>query len=430
MVLLPSHFYYKGDKRHMQYLFYDTCALLDASKLEEKFYISSITLKELEYIKSSAQKDQEIKFKARRVIRWLEANEDNFTVIEYKSIWDDNLRTCPILSDNNDSRIILTALQLQQEKMESVIFITHDYFCKRIAAAAGLQVRYEDESEDLYRGWAEVKTESDDELANIYNIIYDKETLNPFNLLYNQYLLIKDKDNEIIDYYKFNGEEYVRVPNFYCFDSEQFGKIKPKDSYQLIAMDSLVNNKITVVRGPAGSGKSYLSIAYLFNQLEKGHIDKIVIFCNPVAANGAARLGFYPGSRTEKLLDSQIGNFLIAKIGDRLELERLIDKGTVVLLPLADVRGFDTTGMRAGVYITEAQNMDIELMRLALQRIGDDCICILDGDIEAQVDLSLYSGNNNGLRRVSQVFRGQDLYGEVELPNIYRSRIAELAQQL
>ena len=44
---------------------------------------------------------------------------------------------------------------------------------------------------------------------------------------------------------------------------------------------------------------------------------------------------------------------------------------------MADLRGYDTTGMRAGIYITEAQNMDIELMRLALQRIGDDCICIL-----------------------------------------------------
>ena len=69
-------------------------------------------------------------------------------------------------------------------------------------------------------------------------------------------------------------------------------------------------------------------------------------------------------------------------------------------------------------------------MRLALQRIGEDCVCVLDGDSEAQVDASLYAGNNNGLRRVSQVFRGEDIYGEVTLPNIYRSRIATIAQKL
>ena len=97
---------------------------------------------------------------------------------------------------------------------------------------------------------------------------------------------------------------------------------------------------------------------------------------------------------------------------------------------MSDIRGYDTTGMRAGVYITEAQNLDIELMKLALQRIGEDSICILDGDSDTQVDSSLYSGNNNGMRRVSEVFRGQDFYGEVTLKNIKRSRIAELAQQM
>lgn len=95
---------------------------------------------------------------------------------------------------------------------------------------------------------------------------------------------------------------------------------------------------------------------------------------------------------------------------------------------MSDIRGYDTTGMKAGIYITEAQNLDIELMRLALQRVGEDSICILDGDDQAQVDLSIYGGTNNGLRRVSEIFRGADFYGEVTLQKIHRSRIAELAQ--
>ena len=95
---------------------------------------------------------------------------------------------------------------------------------------------------------------------------------------------------------------------------------------------------------------------------------------------------------------------------------------------MSDIRGYDTTGMKAGIYITEAQNLDIELMRLALQRVGEDSICILDGDDQAQVDLSMYGDTNNGLRRVSEIFRGADFYGEVALQRIHRSRIAELAQ--
>ena len=136
----------------------------------------------------------------------------------------------------------------------------------------------------------------------------------------------------------------------------------------------------------------------------------------------------YPGSRNEKLLDSQIGNFLSSKLGDSVAVERFIAEGKLALLPMSDIRGYDTTGMKAGIYITEAQNLDIELMRLALQRVGDDSICILDGDDQAQVDLSIYGGTNNGLRRVSEIFRGADFYGEVTLQKIHRSRIAELAQ--
>ena len=138
----------------------------------------------------------------------------------------------------------------------------------------------------------------------------------------------------------------------------------------------------------------------------------------------------YPGSRIEKLLDSQIGNLLESKLGDRVAVERLIDDGQLVLLPMSDIRGYDTTGMNAAIYISEAQNLDIELMRLALQRIGEDSICILDGDSNAQVDLSMYAGDNNGMRRVSKIFRGADFYGEVTLVNIHRSKIAKLAQDL
>ena len=418
----------------MQYLFYDTCALLDQGKLifenNQPFYISTLTLKELEYIKSSALKDQEIKYKTRKLIDLLAKFENKYSIVPYQNIWDSDLQQLNILPNNNDGRIILSALKLQQQLQDPLIFITNDYYCKRIAATVGLKVDYHFEDEIPYHGFIEVQTSSEIDLEDVYNKLYSFPNNNPFQLLYNQYLLLKDSNKKIIDCYKYNGESYMRVPDFYILESKQLGKIKPKDAYQLIAIDSMMHNKITMLRGPAGSGKSYLALAYLFNQFEKGKIDKIIIFCNTVAARGAAKLGFYPGSRTEKLLDSQIGNFLSSKLGDKIEIEKLIEEGTLVLLPMADIRGYDTSGMKAGVYITEAQNLDVELMRLALQRIGDDCICILDGDSDAQVDLALYSGNNNGLKRVSTIFRGTDIYGEIELPNIYRSQIANLAQKL
>ena len=138
-----------------------------------------------------------------------------------------------------------------------------------------------------------------------------------------------------------------------------------------------------------------------------------------------------PGDKDEKLLGGAVGNFLLGKFGgDLLFIYDLIQKGKLMLLPMCAIRGFDTTDMKAGVYIPEAQNTSVDLMKLCLQRIGEDCVCIIDGDYNAQVDMGMYEGSKNGMKRVSEVFRGTELYGEIELSTVYRSRIAEIAERL
>ena len=122
----------------------------------------------------------------------------------------------------------------------------------------------------------------------------------------------------------------------------------------MLLADTLANNKITMVKGPAGSGKTYMSLGFLLSLLESRKIDKIIIFCNTVATKDSAKLGYYPGSRDEKLLDSQIGNLLASKFGSKIEVERMIEEEKLILLPLSDIRGYDTSGMHAGVYISEA----------------------------------------------------------------------------
>ena len=96
-------------------------------------------------------------------------------------------------------------------------------------------------------------------------------------------------------------------------------------------------------------------------------------------------------------------------------------------MPTADCRGMDITN-NSGVYITEAQNSTIDLMKLMIQRIGENTKCVIEGDDKTQVDLISYSGNNNGLMRLSEVFRGQPYYGEITLKNCYRSKLAKQAE--
>lgn len=411
--------------------FYDTCSLLlRAGNLfdePEDFIISSITLQELENIKTSTNKDDNVKFSARQLLHDLDEYFGQYLIINYQNTYAQNI-TQRDFELTNDTKILscyLECVRLFPE--EKIVFITNDLALKSIARVFTSNVQsLEEDKPDDYTGYKEI-TMSDDCMSDFY--INPCE--NKYNLQIGEYILIKNVEGEIVDRLCWNGE-YYRHLDYKSFNSRWFGEVKPikGDPYQQLACDSLVNNKITMLKGPAGTGKTYLALGFLLHMLDRGQIDKVIIFCNTVATKNSAKLGFYPGSRDEKLLDSQIGNLLISKLGDRIAVEELMNREKLILLPMSDIRGYDTTGMNAGIYISEAQNLDITLMKLALQRIGEDSICIIDGDAQTQVDDVHFAGANNGMRRASKIFRGSDVYGEVELKTIHRSKIAEIAQKM
>ena len=418
----------------MVYKFYDTCSLLlKVDNLWEDnviMLLSSITLEELEHIKTSVNKDPDVKYAARKIAHELDEHfhDDVFRVI----IWNDNMMDELVKANlpiTNDSKIITCAdayLNLIEPEDE-FYFYTNDICCRLLAhSALECPVCIVEEEKYDYDGYKIIQM-NDDEMAEFYS----NPTANKYDLYVNEYLLVQDMEGNIVDKLCWTGEEYRHL-SYETFKSNHFGNIKPMkdDVYQALAADSLANNKITLIKGPAGTGKTYLSLGFLIHKLERNKIDKIVIFCNTVATKNSAKLGYYPGTRDEKLLDSQIGNMLSTKLGGRFAVEEMIRKEELILLPLSDIRGYDTSGMRAGIYISEAQNLDIELMKLTLQRIGEDSICIIDGDYNTQVDDVHFAGSNNGMRRASKVYRGEDIYGEVTLRNIHRSKIARIAEKM
>lgn len=409
--------------------FYDTSSLLlKADTLfdtDEKFAISSITLEELEHIKTSVHKDPDIKYAARKLTHLLDKHMGSYDVEIYNEKMDRPLHQAGIFM-NNDAKILACGVAYAKAARDQVVFMTNDICLKHLASLFFDYVESIDEDYDDYLGFKDIMM-NDEEMVSFYS----NPNKNPYNLLINEYLIIRNIDNEIVDRLCWTGEDYRHL-DYASFPSKWFGEVKPMkgDVYQAFVADSFVNNKITLVKGPAGSGKTYLSLAYLMHKLEKNQIDKIIIFCNTVATKDSAKLGFYPGTRDEKLLDSQIGNLLTSKFGGRCEVERMVQEEKLLLLPMSDVRGYDTSGMRAGVYISEAQNMSVSLMKLALQRIGEDSICIIDGDCKTQVDDIAFAGSNNGMKRTSKVFRGHNIYGEVSLQNIHRSKIGRIAEYM
>ena len=415
----------------MMYKFYDTCSLLEQAghlfdSPDYTLVISSITLEELEGIKTSGNKDADVKHAARKVLHDLDEHYGAFEIILYNELYGDKMMKDGI-SLTNDAKIIACARHFAATHPEdTVVFVSNDLICRHIAS---MYFETEQVIEETYEydGYKEVYLD-ENEMAEFYSNPY----VNTYELVINQYLLVYEKESgECVDQVRWDGETYRRL-NYNTFASKWFGDVKPMkgDVYQTLAADSLTNNKITMIKGPAGSGKTYLSLGFLMHKLERNKIDRIIVFCNTVATKNSAKLGYYPGTKDEKLLDSQIGNLLISKFGGKIAVEQMILEEKLVLLPMSDIRGYDTSGMKAGIYISEAQNLDVDLMKLTLQRIGEDSICIIDGDCKTQVDDIHFAGSNNGMRRASQVFRGHDVYGEITLKNIHRSRIATIAEDM
>jgi PhoH-like ATPase len=409
------------DANNLQGYLTDTNVLLNNPEVLEhyKVFIPSHVLREVEHLELTRKQDRTLQFQIRR-FKKLADNlvEDYIDLEDYKfdlrKDWDKNY------VDN-----ILVQIALDK----NLAMITNDRLLRKKCKLYGIVViKLEDSNyvDDGYKGYIEVEMPIE-EFTRFHDTRLDK---NEFNLLLNQYLIILDpKTKKPYRALKYDGNYYISIKEK-NFDSVRVGKFIAKDLYQACVLDSLMSNKLTLIRGKAGTAKTLSAITYAMQQIEKGKHNKLIVFSNSLPTKGAVYLGMNKGSLKDKLMQVSVGHILASKIGSYDEVEAMMATEELLVLPMSDIRGFDTTGMKAIILITEAQNLDRELMKLAIQRVGEDCKMIIEGDNLTQLDSELFEGDNNGMNAVSSVFRGHDYYGEVELKNIYRSELARMAEKL
>ena len=157
--------------------FFDTNVLLENNKSllnKQNFYISYRTLKQLENIKISAHKDEDIKYKARKAVRWLTENQDKYTVCFYNGE-QKNLQP--------DMEIILTAKQI-----DNIVFITYDLSCYLLAKGNGLKAELKITNNiNIYKGYSRVYCSTDQELADFYTKINSNQKTEFSKLNINEY---------------------------------------------------------------------------------------------------------------------------------------------------------------------------------------------------------------------------------------------------
>lgn len=194
-----------------------------------------------------------------------------------------------------------------------------------------------------------------------------------------------------------NGNDYDSIVLYSKKDV-----IKAKTPNQVAYWKAVRENDICFAIGPAGTGKTYLAVAFAVASLKKGVVRKIVL-ARPAVEAGES-LGFLPGDFKEKI------DPYLRPLYDALEemipgeqLRNYLEKGMIEIVPLAFMRG--RTLNNAYVILDEAQNATAMQMKMFLTRLGPNSKAIITGDI-TQIDLPSYS--QSGLVQVKEILKHVD----------------------
>lgn len=224
--------------------------------------------------------------------------------------------------------------------------------------------------------------------------------------------------NDIIGYYRkynrldpedierlFSDDEHIsRASEGEFEDVIVFGAtgkpVRARTVHQLQLIRDYAVNDLIIADGPAGTGKTYTSIALAVRALKNREVKKIVL--TRPAVEAGERLGFLPGDMKDKL-DPYLQPLYDA-LHDMIpfrKLETWIEEGTVQIAPLAFMRG--RTLENAFVILDEAQNATVSQLKMFLTRMGMCSKFIMTGDT-TQIDLP--RKNESGLLQAMRILSG------------------------
>ena len=185
--------------------------------------------------------------------------------------------------------------------------------------------------------------------------------------------------------------------------------VKPRTENQLQLVNAFNNNDMVFAVGPAGTGKTYLSIALAVKALKEKTIKKIIL--SRPAVEAGEKLGFLPGDMKDKI------DPYLQPLYDALEdmlpqakLQEMMEKHVIQIAPLAFMRG--RTLSDAVVILDEAQNTTCAQIRMFLTRTGWNTKMIITGDM-TQIDLP--REQKSGLKEALGILTGIEGIGVVEL---------------
>ncbi len=185
--------------------------------------------------------------------------------------------------------------------------------------------------------------------------------------------------------------------------------IKPKTVNQQKLVQSVKENDLVFALGPAGTGKTFVSVALAVRALKNKQVKKIII--TRPAVEAGENLGFLPGDLKEKI-DPYLRPIYDA-LNDMVPFEKLkyyLEREIIEIAPLAYMRG--RTLHNAFILLDEAQNTTAMQMKMFLTRMGPESKMIVTGDT-SQIDLP--KNQSSGLKEAVRILNQVNGIGFVEL---------------
>ena len=230
----------------------------------------------------------------------------------------------------------------------------------------------------------------------------DIETIRKHVLKYNSL-----NDEDILDIIKGKATKADAVKDVVVY-SLSGRPIKGRSENQQLLIDSFNKNDMIFAVGPAGTGKTYLSIALAVKAMKEKNAKKIIL--SRPAVEAGEKLGFLPGDMKDKI------DPYLQPLYDALEdmipaakLQDMMDKHVIQIAPLAFMRG--RTLSDAVVILDEAQNTTPAQIRMFLTRMGWNTKMIITGDM-TQIDLP--HDQKSGLKEALQLLSGIEGISVVE----------------
>lgn len=242
--------------------------------------------------------------------------------------------------------------------------------------------------------------------GNVIRILGDEEEIDAIEESINKicnhilrYNTIKEED--ILDIVKGRATKQESCKDVVVYNLS--GKpIKGRSESQQQLIDAYNSNDMVFAVGPAGTGKTYLSIALAVKALKEKTAKKVIL--SRPAVEAGEKLGFLPGDMKDKI------DPYLQPLYDALEdmipqakLQDMMDKHVIQIAPLAFMRG--RTLSDAVVILDEAQNTTTAQIKMFLTRMGWNTKMIVTGDL-TQVDLP--RGQKSGLAQAMEILDGTE----------------------